>query len=57
MSRNVLGPKKGKIPVAIGVGINVAVDDEVLEGLKRARWPAGSLVSYSRTSFGHFCSC
>ncbi|KAF4657772.1 hypothetical protein FOL47_008306 [Perkinsus chesapeaki] len=39
------GSEEGKVAVVIGVGVNVEVEDEVLEGLKRARWPAGSLKS------------
>ncbi|KAF4651903.1 hypothetical protein FOZ61_008740 [Perkinsus olseni] len=41
----VAGSKNGKMPVVIGVGVNVDVGDQVLGDLKRARWPAGNLKS------------
>ncbi|KAF4692399.1 hypothetical protein FOZ60_013512 [Perkinsus olseni] len=39
------GSKEGKIPVVVGVGVNVDVEQEILEQLKRVRWPATSLRS------------
>ncbi|KAF4757524.1 hypothetical protein FOZ63_009382 [Perkinsus olseni] len=39
------GSKEGKVPVVVGVGVNVDVEQEILEQLKRVRWPATSLRS------------